>query len=128
MPKHNFQITFIGRQKGSKPIYSSQSHSTQADSEAEAKVRVEKHFEVIKWINVQQTVIPPCMTAEKYAIKQAEVLNQLPKEFFGALSHLSYEQGHSSGYEECLNILSDLISELEGPIKAFEARIRAEKA
>ena len=38
---------------------------------------------------------------------------------------MSYERGHSAGYEECISHLKGLVNELKIPIANFENRIRS---
>lgn len=70
---------------------------------------------------------PPKMTGEEYDAAQDELLQDIPKEFHGALCSMAYDNGHSGGYEETVNILRGLVSELKDPIKAFEKRIKGAK-
>jgi hypothetical protein len=67
---------------------------------------------------------PPRMTGDEFAAAQKEILEDIPEEFQGTLSYMAYESGHSAGYEEVINYLRGLVSDLEGPIKLFEKHIR----
>lgn len=69
---------------------------------------------------------PPRMTAQEFYPKQEEMLKDIPKQFHGALAHLAWEQGHSSGFENVLCCLSDLIDDLKEPIKAYGDAVVAE--
>ena len=71
----------------------------------------------------QKPAPPPPMTSEQYEAKQKELLNGIPEEFQSALSYMAYEQGHSAGYDECIIVLSGLVSELRPVIKRYETRI-----
>jgi hypothetical protein len=66
------------------------------------------------------------MTAEEFAGKEKPLLEELPLELRSAVSYMAYESGHSAGYDEVLNELKGLVGDLNEPLKAFEARIRAE--
>lgn len=69
----------------------------------------------------------PKMTDDEYAKAQSDLLEDVPEEFKGTLSYMAYERGHSSGWEECINILRELVSDLAEPIKKFGERMRAGK-
>jgi len=69
---------------------------------------------------------PPKMTDEEFTKQQDEILSKLPEEFKGALSYMAYERGHSSGKEEVIGILKELVSDLQDAINAFEKRIKEE--
>ena len=63
------------------------------------------------------------MTDQEYTDKQKELLKDIPIEFHGTLSYMAYDRGHSCGYDECINILSDMVYELKTPIKQYTERI-----
>lgn len=67
---------------------------------------------------------PPRMTNEEFATQQAELLKDVPEEFKSAMSYMAYEDGHSAGHEEVINILRGLVSDLLPSIKAFEKRLK----
>ena len=69
---------------------------------------------------------PPKMTDEQFVKEQDEILANVPKEFRGKLSYMAYERGHSSGNEEVIGILKELVSDLKESIENFEKRIREE--
>jgi len=69
---------------------------------------------------------PPRMTKDEFAAKQTELLKDIPKQFHGALSYLAWEDGHSSGYENVLNCLQNLIDELLSPIIAYGKAVAEE--
>ena len=71
----------------------------------------------------QKPAPPPRMTDEEYAKKQEELLEDIPKEFHSALSSMAYEDGHSSGYEECINILHGLVSDLKPAIEKYRENL-----
>jgi len=66
---------------------------------------------------------PPEMTAEEFNILEAEVLKDLPEEFRSCISSMSYERGHSAGYEECLIHVKGYVRDLKDPIEKFKNRI-----
>lgn len=66
---------------------------------------------------------PPPITEKEFADKQAEILQNIPKEFRGRLSYMAWQQGHSAGYEEVILDLKELVDNLEEPIKEFEKRL-----
>ena len=66
------------------------------------------------------------MTEAEYSTKQAELLEQVPPEFWGAFGYMAWQRGHSSGHQEVLMILEDMIYELKDSIKNFEERVRRE--
>jgi len=73
----------------------------------------------------QKPAPPPPMTPEQYSKEQEDILADVPKEFHSAFSVMAYERGHSSGYEECISHLEELVNELKIPIANFENRIRS---
>lgn len=66
---------------------------------------------------------PPRMTDEQFQVKQAEILEDIPEELRGALSHMAYESGHSSGNEEMIIHLQNYVSALEEPLKNLIKRL-----
>jgi hypothetical protein len=62
------------------------------------------------------------MTNEEFAKKQDELLDQVPKEFHGALSYMAYESGHARGHDEVLSHLIDYIDHLKDSIENFGTR------
>jgi len=66
------------------------------------------------------------MTDQEFNEKQDKILEHIPQEFKSAISYHAYEQGHSSGNEEIIIHLSDLVDALLQPIQEFEKRIRTE--
>jgi hypothetical protein len=67
----------------------------------------------------QKPLPPPRMTEEQYLEKQGEILADIPVEFHSVLSYMAYERGHSSGYEECISILNDLVTNLKPAIESY---------
>ena len=66
------------------------------------------------------------MTPAEYAAKADKLLQKTPKEFWGVMSGIAWDQGHANGYEEVLNVLSELVAVFEEPIREFETRINGE--
>lgn len=66
------------------------------------------------------------VTDQELEARQAELLKDLPEEFRGKLSYMAYERGHSSGNEEILICLQNLVSDLEEPIRKYGERVRKE--
>jgi hypothetical protein len=92
--------------------------SKQADLEiAEALLEAAKDD-----LQKAENAAPKRMTDAEYAAEQAELLKDIPEEFKGTLSYMAYERGHSSGPEECISILRDLVSDLAEPIKKYGER------
>jgi hypothetical protein len=60
------------------------------------------------------------MTAEIFEREKAAVLETIPEPFHKFVARVSWEYGHSSGYEEVLNYMDDFIDGLEGAILAYE--------
>lgn len=67
------------------------------------------------------------MTSSEFETKEQEILAKVPLEFRAALSYRAYEDGHSAGYEEVLNILTDLVDDLITPITEYTKRIQQNK-
>jgi len=59
------------------------------------------------------------MTSEEFNKQQDEILAQLPEALRGYFSYSAYEQGHSSGYEEVLNILRGEVSDFLPAFKNY---------
>lgn len=66
------------------------------------------------------------MTEDEYTKAQAFLLKDIPEEFQGAFSHMAWERGHSGGYDECLNILRELVDDLGDTIKKYGKRVSQE--
>lgn len=66
------------------------------------------------------------MTPEEYRKEMDEILVDIPAEFHGAIESISYDKGHSSGYEEVISYAREYTHQLKEPIKAFEKRIQGE--
>jgi len=66
---------------------------------------------------------PPRMTEEEFNIAKDKLLEELPKEFRNWASSRSWEDGHSSGYEEVINYLREYVAELKEPIAEYTKTI-----
>lgn len=64
------------------------------------------------------------MTEHEYIIRHNELLGDVPKEFKGYLSKLSWDLGHSAGYREVLNYLSGLTYEFMEAFREYEKNIK----
>lgn len=60
---------------------------------------------------------------ELYEERKSELLNKIPKEFHNFVSQYAWENGHSSGYDEVINIMSELICRLHPCIKEYEKSV-----
>ncbi len=63
------------------------------------------------------------MTNDEFHSRQELMLRLVPFEVRGALAHLAYEQGHSSGHENVLGILAELVETLEEPLEKLRKRL-----
>lgn len=63
--------------------------------------------------------------ADEFNRKCEEKLKDIPQEFHGAIHYIAYDMGHSFGYDEVYNILSDLAYHLKEPIKKYTERINS---
>jgi len=76
----------------------------------------------------QHTVLkltPPlsAMTEEEYGSECEEVLTDVPIEFHAVLRDMAYDRGHSSGREEVVSILDELVSKLSPAIKEYRKKV-----
>jgi hypothetical protein len=55
--------------------------------------------------------------------RQTEWLAQIPEEFRSFVRTYSWEQGHSSGYNEVLNIAEDLIYHLTRAVENYKMKL-----
>jgi hypothetical protein len=67
------------------------------------------------------------MNDTEYQIESDGLLARLPIEFRNAVANMAWEQGHSAGREEVLNVLRGLVSDLEEPCERFEKRLREQR-
>lgn len=68
------------------------------------------------------------LTEDEYCKKLSDTLEDVPVEFRDCISAKAWSDGHSSGYDEVISCAESLVSELMGPIRKFEERIRKETA
>jgi hypothetical protein len=88
---------------------------------------------IIKLGNVEKSLIgtvdvtPPFapMTDMEYKSEMAKILLDVPASFRGFVEQDAWDRGHSSGYEEVINIASSLVADLKPAIKAFEKELIA---
>lgn len=66
------------------------------------------------------------VTAKDFGEAQTELCKGLPEELIGPLQGLAWDEGHSAGYEEVINILKGYVRTFEGPLAKMERRIRKE--
>jgi hypothetical protein len=64
------------------------------------------------------------MTDIEFQAKQDKILQDIPKEFHGALSYMAWNEGHSAGYNEVLGYLSDFVYNLKEAIEKYTQRIK----
>jgi hypothetical protein len=64
------------------------------------------------------------MTGEEFEAKQKEELKGLPEEFHSFVRMFAYEHGHSSGYDEVLNYVLELASELKPAVEKYRCYLR----
>lgn len=71
-------------------------------------------------------IMPPLerMTEEEYGQEMKEVLQNFPEEFQVYVSQTAYEDGHSAGYEEVVNIARNIVSNLKPVIDSYTKRIK----
>lgn len=140
--EHPFDLSSYGRNRGfDKHDFESQISAilsrvglTTPRKEPQA-VKVKCFRLSIKGLTLERTpagtyeVTPPLerMTEAEFTEEQAYLLKRAPEEFHSALTHKAWEDGHSSGYEEVILTLDNLIDWLEAPLKAYTDRIRQPK-
>lgn len=86
----------------------------------------------IKLGNVEKTqiavvnVMPPFapMTENEYQDEMAKVVKKIPDAFHAFVMNQSWDQGHSAGYEEVVNIADGLANSLVPAIKAFQESLK----
>jgi hypothetical protein len=64
------------------------------------------------------------MTSDEYNAEMKEILADLPEEFHGFISHTAYEDGHSSGYEEVVQIARSLAHDLLPCVKNYTKKLK----
>lgn len=70
-------------------------------------------------------VTPPrtAMTEDDYRRELVDAMSGLPDEFLGVVESISWEDGHSSGYEEVVGIAESLAERLAPAIRKYTERI-----
>jgi hypothetical protein len=68
-------------------------------------------------------VTPPMvrMTENEFYQEREELVMELPVEFHSAVNQMAWEHGHSAGYEEVINYLRELVSNLKPCIEKYKA-------
>lgn len=70
-------------------------------------------------------VMPPLqrMTEEEFIEEQETLLKDIPEEFQPFLRTQAWDEGHSAGYEEVINILQALSYAIKKPIEDYTKRL-----
>jgi hypothetical protein len=63
------------------------------------------------------------MTKEEFNNEEVKLLNVLPCHFHVGLKTYAYQQGHSAGYDEVLNIEKDILSWLIPAITQYDLEV-----
>lgn len=66
------------------------------------------------------------MNRPEFEKKKAEVLKEIPEEFHFFLSTIAWDEGYSSGYQNVLNLLIDLVWDFKIDLEKFTTRIKQE--
>lgn len=114
-----YQMQFRGRKKNTQEKMFLWQPVIEANSEEEAWEKVQEEYEAV--LRVHCRPIPPRMESEEFYQTQDKLLADVPQEFRGFLTHLAWEEGHSNGYEEVLNLLKSLISDFMEALTKYNA-------
>lgn len=91
------------------------------------KVEINKNFvpkfTFLKMVDVEPLNLP--ITGEDYSREMEKVLSKIPVEFHSYVSKTAYDRGHSSGYEESLEIAKEIVYDLKGPIEKYRKTLLA---
>jgi len=96
------------------------------------RVRVEafgvKDGKMVRTLYRDYDIRPPLarMTDAEYVEERDSALLDVPCEFCPVLSDMAWERGHSSGYEEVINYLLELVAELKPVIESYGKRMAKE--
>ena len=73
------------------------------------------------------SVMPPLerMTQEEFGTEQDNLLKTMPVELHDFLRSYAWDQGHSSGYEEVINILEELVTRMKPGLWRMMQRTKA---
>ncbi len=65
---------------------------------------------------------------EEFTVRQDAIFDEdnIPQEFRGWFAAQAWEEGHSCGYDEVLNLLRELTFTFQRSIKEYTERIRSE--
>jgi hypothetical protein len=87
------------------------------------RLDIQRHpkLEIVrKYVATKRVYIPTeRMTDAEYAAEEKDVLSDIPEDFHSFISHYAYEQGHSSGREDCIGYVRELVSGLKPAIEAY---------
>lgn len=67
-------------------------------------------------------VPPPRMTSDQYEAERTEILDGIPPEFASFLGYQAWEEGHSAGYEEVINVLRGSTYDFRQHLEKYRAR------
>jgi hypothetical protein len=70
-------------------------------------------------------IMPPLepMTDTEFEEEKKNILSEVPQEFYGVFASMAWDRGHSSGYEEVISYLKEMVSEFSPAINAFSNRV-----
>ena len=70
-------------------------------------------------------ITPPlsAMTEAEYDQECDEILTDVPEEFHSVLRDMAYDRGHSSGREEVVGILRDLVGHMSPVVKKYHKKV-----
>jgi hypothetical protein len=60
------------------------------------------------------------MTIEEFEAEKKTILSCLPEQFHSAVAQKAWNDGHSSGFNEVLDNLEELVDMLDAPIRSFQ--------
>jgi hypothetical protein len=63
------------------------------------------------------------MTADEHRLELQSILQHIPAAFHSYISEQSYDAGHSSGYEECINIARAIAAALAPAIENYRQEL-----
>ncbi len=82
--------------------------------------------QLVRGMGTTFNVVPPLarMTDDDYNRELNEALNDLPDEFRDFISQRAYEDGHSAGYEEIVNLARSLATDLKPAVDKYTKRLK----
>jgi len=84
-------------------------------NQGQLKRRKVSNYEVMPYLD--------SMTADEYNEELQEAIDDLPPEFQEFVRSSSYDRGHSSGYEEVVNIAKEMAGDLLPYVQRYQKRI-----